>query len=325
MSQGKLRFDGQAIVVTGAGRGIGRNYAMLLASSGAKVVVADSGVGLGGEDATTEPADSVVAEINAGGGEAVACTADLSTETGASEAVEASLKSFNRIDGILHNASPSPLRTTIDKLTTQDFDLVMRVNLFAGFWMTRVAWPHMVNQGYGRILFTTSGVVVGNEGNAPYASAKAACISMMRCFALEGAKHGILVNAIAPSARSRMTERTNPSPYKDWLLKTMLPEKVAVGAAFLMSKACDIYGEILAIGGGHVARMTLAENEGYFGAGASVEEMSEAIPRVLTDTRFFYPKDLSERSVKVADLFGFGGGADAQKTFAIKPAGNDGT
>src|SRR5262245_20485753 len=117
MPQGEVRFDGRAILVTGAGRGIGRSHALLLGSRGAKVVVADNGSGLHGEGGSSGPADSVVAEIKAAGGEAVACTVNLATEAGSNDAVAATVKAFGRIDGILHNASNVPDLVTTDKLS----------------------------------------------------------------------------------------------------------------------------------------------------------------------------------------------------------------
>lgn len=156
MTENGVRFDGRAILVTGAARGIGRAHAMLLAARGAKVVVADNGAAMDGEAPSAAPAQSVVAEIKAAGGEAVACTADIATEAGSTQAVEASLRAFGRIDGILHNASTSPDIAPADKVSSHDLDLVMRVNPFAGFWMTRAAWPHMVRQNHGRIVYMTS-------------------------------------------------------------------------------------------------------------------------------------------------------------------------
>jgi len=308
MAQREIRFDGRAILVTGAGRGIGRTHALLLASRGAKVVVADNGSGLYGEDPSKGPADSVVAEILAAGGEAVACTADLATEAGSNQAVEATLKSFGRIDGILHNAGTVPDLVTTDRLSSHDLEVVLRINTFAGLWMARAAWPHLVKQKYGRILYTTSVGIYGATGTAPYCAAKAACIGMMRCLAPEGVEHGILVNVVAPSARTRMTERHLSGAYGEWLMKTMPPEKVSVGAVYLMSEACKIYGEIFSMGGGRIGRLIIAENEGVVGSDSSIEDVHEAMPRVLADAKFFYPKNLAERSAKVAALLGFKGG-----------------
>ncbi|TAK98443.1 MAG: SDR family oxidoreductase [Rhodospirillaceae bacterium] len=256
--------------------------------------------------------------MKAAGGEAIACTANIATEAGSNQAVEASLRAFGRIDGIAHNASTSPDLTTADKLSSHNLDLVMRVNPFAGLWMTRAAWPHMVKQQYGRIVYMTSGGIYGALGNTDYAAAKSAYIGMMRCLALEGVNHGIMVNAISPSARTRMTERFHPSAYAEWFFKTMPPEKVSAGVAYMLSDECKINGEIFSMGGGRIARIAIAESEGVMGSGSSIEDVRDAMPRVMADTNFFYPKDLGERSRKVADLFGFQGGLKAN-AYAVKP------
>jgi NAD(P)-dependent dehydrogenase (short-subunit alcohol dehydrogenase family) len=319
MAQNEIRFDGRAFLVTGAGRGLGRAQALLLASRGAKVVVADNGTAMDGEAPDKFPAESVAAEINTNGGEAVACTVDIATETGSAEAVQTSLKAFGRIDGFVHNASTSPNLTEAGELSSHDLDVVMRVNPFAGLWLARAAWPHMTRQRYGRILYMTSGGIYGSLGNAPYAAAKSAYIGMMRCLATEGASHGILVNAAAPSARTRMTERFHPSAYAEWFLATMPPEKVAVSSAFLMSEDCGISGEVFSLGGGRIARITIAETEGILGSGSSIEDVRDAMPRVMADTRYFYAKDLSERSAKVAGVFGFQGGLESSNSLAVRP------
>jgi NAD(P)-dependent dehydrogenase (short-subunit alcohol dehydrogenase family) len=319
VADSEIRFDGRAIIVTGAGRGLGRSYALLLASRGAKVLVVDNGSAMDGSDPAIGPADSVVEEIRANGGNAAAFTADISTETGSIQLVESCLDAFGRIDGLLHNASTLPDLVSIENLSSRDLDQVMRVNPFAALWITRAAWPHMLKQHYGRIVYTTSTGVYGNLGNAPYAAAKAATISLMRCVAVEGAGKNIIVNAISPASRSRMTERFHGSAYADWFLSTMAPEKVAVAAAYLMSEECETYGEIFAVGGGRIARITIAETEGVIGNGESIEEVRDAMSQVLTDTSFFYPKDFAERSVKIAALFGFDGGLESSSGYAMAP------
>jgi NAD(P)-dependent dehydrogenase (short-subunit alcohol dehydrogenase family) len=324
MAEGDIRFDGRAILVTGSGRGLGRATAMLLAARGAQVVVADNGAAMDGEQANAGPAEAVVGEIAGTGGTAVACTADLATEAGAEAAVRTSLAAYGRIDGIVHFASPCPDLKTADKLSTRDLELVMRVNPFAGLWMARAAWPHMTSQRYGRLVFMPSGALYGAMGNTDYAAAKAAQIGVTRCLALEGVGQGILVNAISPSARTRMTERFHPSPYAEWFYATMQPEKVATGAAWLLSEACNVNGEIFAVGGGRIARMMIAENEGVIGSGISIEEVGEMMPRVIADERFFHPKDLGERSAKVAALFGFDGRMSSATEFAVKPIAESG-
>ncbi len=296
-------------------------HAMTLAARGAKIVVADNGTALDGEGNSSGPADDVVAEIRAAGGEAVVCTADISTEAGSTEAVEACVKAFGRIDGILHNASTSPNLSSVAELSSRDTDIVMRVNAYAGMWMTRAAWPYMVKQNYGRIVYTTSAAAFGTYGDVHYAAAKAAMIGVMRCIAPEGANHGITVNLIAPSARSRMTELFNPSPYADWFFKKMPPEKVTIGAAYLMSEACTVNGEIFSLGGGRIARITLAEAEGVLDL-ETIEDVAAAMPRVMADPSFFFPKNLSERSTKVSDVLGFKGGLEATTGFAVRPIGS---
>jgi NAD(P)-dependent dehydrogenase (short-subunit alcohol dehydrogenase family) len=320
MTSAEVRFDGRAILVTGAGRGLGRAHARLLASRGAKVVVADNGAAMDGEDPSAGPAQAVVAEIAAGGGEAVACTVDIATEDGSAAAVEACLNAYGRIDGLLHNASTVPDNAPIERLSTHDLDVVMRVNAYAALWMTRAAWPHMTAQGYGRILYMTSAGIYGSEGNAPYAAAKAAVVGVMRCLALEGVKHGVFVNLVAPAALTRMTERLPASDYAAWFARTMAPEKVSAGVAYLLSEDCRIYGEMLHMGGGRVARMTLAESDGVLLAGDAIEDVRAVLPQVLAQTDFFHPKDLGERSLAVAQRLGYRGGVGAD-TYTIKPIG----
>jgi len=136
---------------------------------------------------------------------------------------------------------------------------------------------------------------------------------MMRGLALEGQASGILINAIMPTGATRMTERLPKSDYSDWLLHTMRPERMSVGAAFLLSEHCQIHGEMLSIGGGRVARIVLAETEGFVGSGATIEEVRDAMPEILADDRYFYPKDQNERATKVARIMGYEGsvGEDA--------------
>ena len=324
MAETEIRFDGRAVLVTGGGRGLGRATALLIAGRGGQVIVADNGTAMDGEDASRGPAESVVAEIVATGGRAVACTADLASEAGAEAAVQASIDAFGRIDGLVHFASPCPDLKAIDRLPSRDLELVMRVNPFAALWMARAAWPHMARQHYGRIVFMPSGAIFGAMGNTDYAAAKASYIGITRCLALEGPKDGIRVNAVSPSARTRMTERFHPSAYAEWFYRTMPPEKVATAAAWLLSEDCTVNGEIFAVGGGRIARIVLSENEGVCGSGETIEEVADLMPQVMADGRFFHPGDLGERSARVAALFGFDGRLASDTSFAVKPIAESG-
>ncbi|MCW1432420.1 SDR family NAD(P)-dependent oxidoreductase [Novosphingobium sp. JCM 18896] len=305
VSDHKIRLDEQVILVTGAGRGLGRAYALELAARGAHVIVADNGVGMEGEIPDQGPAGSVAAEIAAAGGAAIACTVDLADERKSAQAVEVARDAFGRIDGILHNASTVPELTPVDALSTLALERVLDINVKAGLWLARAAWPHFAAQGYGRMLYTTSAAIFGAAGNASYAAAKGAVLGMVRCLAVDGKSHGICVNALAPSARTRMTETFLSSDYGEWLRRTMPPEKVTGAAAFLMSDACSLTGEILAVGGGRVARIALTENEGVILPDPSAEAVCEALPEFMTDAAKFHSATLEERSATVAALLGY--------------------
>ncbi|MGO4690149.1 SDR family NAD(P)-dependent oxidoreductase [Glaciibacter sp. 2TAF33] len=320
MKANEIRFDGKAILVTGAGRGMGRDHAQLLASRGAQVIVADNGSAMDGSASSTGPAESVVAEILDAGGSAVACTADLSTEEGSAAAVQAAIDAFGRIDGILHNASTSPNLSSPDRIDTGQLDLVLRINTYAGFWLTRAAWPHMKAQGGGRFVYVASHSIYGVAGSSMYASAKSAYIGMARSVAPEGAKHNILCNVILPTARTRMTERMPPSEYADWLFETMDPAKVSLGAAYLLSDECSIYGEIFSVGGGRVARVRLAETTGVMGPALSIEEMRDAFTTVMAQDEYIYPKDQQERVSIVHASMGFAGTL-REDAYAVKDVG----
>lgn len=319
----EIRFDGRTLLVTGGGRGLGRAQAILLGSRGANVVVADNGSAMDGERPDAGPAETVAAEIRSSGGTAATCTADLSMPEGANTAVAACLENFGRIDGLIHYASTSPELTSPDKLPERELELVMQINPLAAIRMARAAWPYMASQGFGRLVFTPSAAIYGALGNLHYATAKSAYLGLVRTLALEGADLGIRTNAVMPGARTRMTERFHPSAYAEWFFRVMAPEKVATAAAFLLSEECTINGEAFALGGGRIARVTIAEAEGETDMCGSIEQVRDAMPEVMADTRFMYPADLSERSAKVAGLMGFDGGLEASTGYAVKSLSED--
>jgi len=300
----EIRFDRRALLVTGAGRGIGRAQALLLAARGAKVLLADNGSAMDGSSPSAGLAEAVASEIRAAGGEAAACAADLATPDGPAAAVSACVETFGRIDGLVHYASPCPELLPPEALPDALVEQVIAVNAIGGILLARAAWPHMAAARYGRMVFTPSAAIYGAPGNTPYATAKASYLGMVRCLALEGADFGICVNAVLPSAQTRMTGMLPSGPYLEWLAETMPPEKAAIAAAFLLSAECTTSGEAFAVGGGRMARVVLSEAAGTMGA-RTIEDIRDSFGAVMADTAFFHPRDLGERSALVSKLFGF--------------------
>ncbi|MEY3019834.1 MAG: hypothetical protein RLZZ272_818 [Actinomycetota bacterium] len=263
-----IDFDGRVAVVTGAGGGLGRSHALLLASRGARVVVNDLGGSRDGSGASASMADAVVEEIRAAGGEAVANHDSVATWEGGEAIVAAALESFGRIDVVVNNAGI--LRdVSFAKLAQPELDLVLRVHLYGGFHVARAAWPHLKEQGYGRIVSTTSGSgLYGNFGQTNYAAAKLGLVGLTRSLAIEGAKYGITANAIAPVAASRMTEDVMPPQ----LLERLQPEHVSPVVAWLASEACTDTGRIYSVGGGYLARVAIVEGEGVTFDGVATPE-----------------------------------------------------
>jgi NAD(P)-dependent dehydrogenase (short-subunit alcohol dehydrogenase family) len=253
-----IDFDGRVAVITGAGGGLGRSHALLLASRGARVVVNDLGGGRDGSGAGSSMADAVVDEIRAAGGEAIANYDSVATWEGGEAIVGSALEAFGRIDIVINNAGI--LRdVSFAKLSEPELDLVLKVHLYGGFHVARAAWNPMKDQGYGRIVSTTSGSgLYGNFGQTNYSAAKLGLVGLTRSLAIEGAKYGITAHAIAPIAASRMTEDIMPPQ----LLERLEPAHVSPLVAYLASEACTDTGRIYSVGGGYIARVALLEGEG---------------------------------------------------------------
>ena len=201
-----LRFDDRVAVVTGGGRGLGRSYALLLAAQGAKVVVNDPGGSLAGDGADATPADAVVREITAAGGDAVASTESVATPAGGKAIVDTALDRYGRIDILVHNAG-NVRRASLKEMTYDDFEAVVDVHLRGAFHVVRPAFPLMCEAGYGRVVLTSSiGGLYGNHGVANYAVAKAGVIGLSNVAAIEGAEHGVKSNVIVPAAVTRMAD-----------------------------------------------------------------------------------------------------------------------
>jgi len=243
-----IRYDGRVAIVTGAGAGLGKQYALFLASRGARVVV---------NDVAEETASAVVAEIVRSGGEAIAAVGSVSEgET----IVRAAIQRWGRVDILINNAGI--LRDmAFHKMTAKAFDLVHEVHVRGTYAMTRAAWPHMRAAGYGRVLLITSvNGLYGQFGQANYSSAKAAMVGLAKTLAAEGSGKGILVNALAPGGATAMTATVLPAE----IVAKWKPEFVVPCVAFLCSEECDASGKVFESGGGWMAEVRWQRSPGFF-------------------------------------------------------------
>jgi NAD(P)-dependent dehydrogenase (short-subunit alcohol dehydrogenase family) len=292
----ELRFDGRVAVVTGAGRGLGRAYARLLAERGASVVVNDLGSSMGGSGADAAPAEAVAAEIHDAGGQAIADGHDVSMPDGGQALVDAAIERFGRVDVVVNNAGI--IRWAgFPKADAENLERHLAVHVGGSFHVTRAAWPHLVEQGYGRVVMTTSAGVFGLPLNLSYATAKGAVIGMARSLARAGAEHGIRVNCIAPAATTRMAGPGGDDTGPD---DPMAPELVAPMVAYLCHEDCPVTGEIYAAGAGRFARMFLATTPGVVvgdGDGPpSVEDVAANWTAIGDEAGYAVPRDLEDWS-----------------------------
>lgn len=253
----EIRFDGKVAIVTGAGGGLGRTHALLLAARGAKVVVNDLGGATDGTGSGTTMAEQVCQEIKDAGGEAVP---DFNNVLEGEKVVKTAVDSFGTVDILVNNAGI--LRDiSFMKQSDQDWKLVLDVHLNGSRNMTKAAFPVMREKGYGRIVMTTSGAgLYGNFGQTNYGAAKMGIVGLANVLKFEGAKYNIKVNTIAPIAGSRLTAQVMPQN----LIDALKPEYVSPLVAYLCSEQCEETGMIFSVGGGYFSRVAYVEGEGVF-------------------------------------------------------------
>ncbi len=281
----ELRFDGRVAVITGAGRGLGRAYALLLASRGCKVVVNDNGSATTGGEIIASPANEVMAEIQAAGGAAVACAASVATPEGAAAIVQTAIDTWGRIDVLIHNAGNVRYGTIAD-LSIEDFNAVTDVHFKGGFYLAKSAMPHMIAAKYGRVVLTAScSGLYGSQTTVNYGMSKAGLMGLNNVIALEGGEHGIRSNTIIPAAVTRMADGLDTSLYPP-----LDPELVAPMVTWLAHEDCPVSGEHYIAGGGRMARAWTTESKGDWRASWTPEEVADQIDSIRnSDEQWTFP------------------------------------
>lgn len=269
MSNPEMRFDGRVAVVSGGGRGLGRSYALLLAARGCKVVVNDLGGAIRGDGPDTSVAQSVVDEIVAAGGEAIANADTVATPEGGRAIIQAALDAWGRIDVLIHNAG-NVRYGSIRDVPYEDFRAVVDVHLLGAFHVVQAAFGPMCDANYGRIVLTSSiGGVYGNVNCVNYGMSKSGMIGLNNIAALEGEAHDVKCNTIVPGAVTRMAEGLDISQYPP-----MDPELVAPVVGWLCHESCSVSGELVASMAGRVSRMFVAETKGVFRPQWTIEDVA---------------------------------------------------
>ena len=286
-----LGFDGKVAIITGAGGGLGREHALLMASRGALIVVNDLGGAVDGSGSDKGAAEHVVDEIKAAGGEAVANADSVATPEGGAAIVKTAIDAFGRVDIVVNNAGI--LRDKAFHNMTPDLvDPVLAVHLKGAFNVTQAAWPHMREQGYGRVISTSSAAgIFGNFGQANYGAAKMGLVGFTRVLAIEGAKYNIKANAIAPLALTRMTESIMGA-----LGDKLDPALVTPLVTYLASDACEASGRIFSVGGGRVAEVFIGETKGYHHADLTPEDVRDNWATITDQTGYAVPMNLADET-----------------------------
>jgi NAD(P)-dependent dehydrogenase (short-subunit alcohol dehydrogenase family) len=305
---GALRLDGKVALVTGAGRGLGRCYATLLAARGASIVVNDPGVSLRGEGGDEKPALAVVHEIRAGGGTAIANFDSIAIEAGAATAVGQAIDRFGRIDILINNAGIFMPERDLLQTSSESFMRLWQVHVMGSINVARAAWPHLMAQASGRIINTTSHVgYLGCRGLLEYSVAKGAIHGFTRSLALEAAGTGVTVNAVAPGAMTRpvaelagLPETFTSTAYDARLVAPML--------VWLAHDQCDANGEIFGVMSGTMTRIRVAETDGFHHRCPTPELIRDNFDRIMDDAAFegsdlLFSIDAKQRGTDMVSLY----------------------
>jgi NAD(P)-dependent dehydrogenase (short-subunit alcohol dehydrogenase family) len=290
-----LRFDGKVAVITGAGGGLGKAYAIALAQRGAKVVVNDLGGSHSGSGASTRAADVVVEELRAMG---AAAEANYNSVEDGDKIIETAIQAFGRVDILINNAGI--LRdVSFAKMTQNDWDLINTVHLKGVYKCTKAAWPHMIQHGFGRIVNVTSAAgVYGNFGQVNYSTAKSGIMGFTKSCALEGVRKNVLSNCICPLAQSRMTETVLP---KD-MLNFLKPGAIVPVVLFMCHESSDANGEIIEAGGGWHAKIRVERAKGTYIPGEfSVEDVQQHWERIGDFTETQHPTLIAQSLMAALD------------------------
>jgi NAD(P)-dependent dehydrogenase (short-subunit alcohol dehydrogenase family) len=284
-----LGFDGKVAIITGAGGGLGFEHAKLLASRGAQVVINDLGGSVSGEGGDEGPAHTAAKQIEDLGGVAVANTDSVATPEGGQAIVDTAMEAFGRVDIVINNAGI--LRDkAFHNMTPDLLDPVIEVHLKGAFNVTRPAWASMRDQGYGRVVNTASSAgVIGNFGQTNYGAAKMGLVGFTRVLAQEGAKYNIKANAIAPIARTRMTEDIL-GPMGEQLDPALISPVVA----WLAHEDCDVTGEVYSCGGGMVARFFIGLTTGIYDPELTLETVRDQWSEIRDEDGYIVPTSTAD-------------------------------
>ena len=288
MSQ--VSFENRTVIVTGAGNGLGKAYALDLGSRGAKVVVNDLGGAVDGSGSGSTPADEVVNEIIANGGEAVANYDSVASKEGGESIVQTAIDNFGTVDAVVNNAGI--LRDkSFAKMEEEDLNAIIDVHLKGTFFVCQPAFIQMKEQGYGRFVNVSSpSGLFGNFGQLNYGAAKMGIVGLTNVLAIEGAKYNIKANVIAPNAATRMTEEL----FGEDMSKLLTVDNITPLVVYLASEQCEVTHEIFSAGGGRFARIGISTDVGYFNASAKAEDIFANIGEIRDLSNPIYPTSLAD-------------------------------